>query len=108
MKNPENRLTVLDVAIMLTILGEHLAKTLYYERVNPTVHKPEDHIEQSERLVSLREKLAGLIPGDQLLDFIKYNPHLSELWPDVSIEDEIAKQLEDDQTAMATLSGEKP
>jgi hypothetical protein len=101
----ENRLTTLDVAIMLTLLGEAIAKDSYYERVNPIVVEQKDYVKRTTVLEEIRRKMKAFIPGEFLLEFLKNNAHLSELWPDIKLEDEIAKQLEDDSNVWAEVQG---
>lgn len=102
MNNPDS-VTTLEVAILLTLLGENIAKTEYYERVNPMIRLKDGDMEHSVRLIELRRKLKNLVPPDKIVDFIKYNPHLNELWPDIKLDDVMAKQMEEDSEEFAQL-----
>lgn len=92
-----------EIAIMLTLLGENIATTLYYERVNPMIRLKESDVDHSIRLINIQTKIKKLIRSEHILDFIKRNPHLNELWPDIRLDDEIAKQQKEDSEAMAKL-----
>jgi hypothetical protein len=88
----EKRLTQLELAINLTKLGEEAAKAFYYEKINP-VQVPESekprYQPQWKRITLLRWKLSRMVPESEVLDFLKHNPHLQELWPSIQLTDEM-------------------